>query len=291
MGEREFLERVARFVELVPLCPRLSLGISLPRESFLLLQRRDSLELLNLRTRLRVGEELSKFSQKVLPTLDVDGFLTRSESPFCGVLDAKVFDSELRPKERDDGLFTRWIRKYHPLLPVESHRRLQDYEVRRLFLARLFSLAELRETLGFMRSERELVEFHRRYKYLLMLHSPQHLKLLGNIVANREERPLEEVKSIYRLIFMETLAKSPSRRSYANVFLHLYGHMKRRLEEREKELLRQQIKGYAEGRRGLRSLFATFLEMLQRQGNAYALSQRFFQPYPPELEVEETARA
>ncbi|MCX8166185.1 MAG: YbgA family protein [Acidilobaceae archaeon] len=289
--EKELMDKIATHVELVPLCPRLSLGIQQPRQSLLLLEQNGSRELLSLKGRVRVTrKELLPFALRSIAHLEVDGFLLRSESPFCGVLDAKVLDGELRVKGRDDGLFTQCIRRFHPLLPVESHKRLLDYETRRLFFARVFSLADLRETLK-AAGERELAEFHRRHKYLLMLHSSQHLKLLGNVVANGKERPLEETKQIYRQIFMEALAKNPSRKSYVRVFLHVYNRMKRRLDERERELLKQQIHEYGEGRKGLRSLLLSFQELLRREGSSCALLQRFLQPYPPELEVIEPADA
>lgn len=279
--EEGLVRGLSEFIDVTPLCPRLSLRISYPREFFVLSELENSLEIFSPRLKLRVTEELIAFASSLLPALQVDGFLLRSESPFCGVKDAKVYGRELKVVRRDDGFFTRCVRKHQPLIPVESHGRLSDYEVRRAFFTRVFALAELRSLLA-AGKERELVEFHRRHKYLIMLHSPHHLKLLGNIAANRQRRPLEEVKRAYAAVFMEALAKKPSVRSYVNVFYHLYGHMKRRGDG---EAVRELIRSFEEGRATLRQLLSHFMFLAEKAGNSYVLSQSLFAPYPQELEA------
>lgn len=283
----DIVEKIKRYVDAIPVCPEVGIGLGVPREPLRLVSREGSVELVGLRSGARYRERMDSFSLTFLRGLEeVDGFLLKAGSPSCGLGDAKIYGPGGRVAAKGDGIFASWVKRLFPHAAVESEKRLLDYEVRRNFLTRIFSSADLRESFKTMQDADELVEFHRRYKYLLMLFSQSHLKVLGNIVANRRAAPLEEVKENYRRPFLEALSKTPSRRSYVNVFLHIYSHAKGELQPEERSYVLHLIRQFDAGAISLKSLLVYFRGFIYRYNNRYLGEQRLLSPFPEELDYE-----
>lgn len=280
----DIVEILKKFADLIPVCPEVRIGLGIPRNPLVLTKDGDNIYLVDTKTGENFTHRMVDFSKSFVSVLrDVDGFLMKSKSPSCGVGDAKVYGKGWAVVGRSDGIFTSIIRNTFPFLPIESEKRLLKYEIRRNFFTKIFSIADLRETLSKAGPE-ELVELHRRNKYILMLYGPHILKKLGRIVAERDLREPWELRIEYSKAFLEALSRNPGRGSYVNVFMHLYSHIKEDLVEREKDYVLTLIEGYRMQKGLLKTLVAYFRGFIYRLGNEYLAEQRFIEPYPEELE-------
>ncbi|MEM3746809.1 MAG: DUF523 and DUF1722 domain-containing protein [Thermoproteota archaeon] len=282
------VEALRRFADLLPVRPEIGIGLGVPRNPLVITRNGDSILLVDTKTGEDFSDSMEKFAKSFISSLaDVDGFLMKSKSPSCGVGDAKVYGKGWAAVGRSDGTFTMLMRNAFPLLPVESEKRLLKYEVRRNFFTKIFSIADLRETLSKAETD-NLVELHRRNKYILMLYNPSLLKRLGRLIAERAFREPRELKENYRRLFQKALSRNPGRGSYTNVFTHIYSHIKENLTAKEMGYILTLIDDYRMGRNHLKTLTVYFKGFIYRLGNEYLAEQRFIEPYPEELEhIEE----
>ena len=60
----------------------------------------------------------------------------------------------------------------------------------------------------------QLVKFHTINKYLLMAHSQKYLKILGNVVANHENKSIDEILVDYEKDLIPALNSAPTIKSH-----------------------------------------------------------------------------
>lgn len=282
----EFVETLKKYVTVVPVCPEVGAGLGVPRNPLALYRDGNAVYLIDLKTGEDITHRVKRYAESFLSDLvDVDGFLLKSGSPSCGIGDSKIYGRGGAVLGRSNGLFAELARSSYPLLPFESEKRLLNFGIRRNYLTRLFAISDLRISLNNINRVETVVELHRRYKYVLMLYSPHYLKILGKLVAERSHIDLHKLINLYRRYFLEALMKNPGRGSYANVFTHLYSHLKDRMSVQERDYLKSLIDEYRVGRETLKALIAYFKGFIYRLGDKYLEEQKFLEPYPPELEV------
>ncbi|MEM1683537.1 MAG: DUF523 and DUF1722 domain-containing protein [Ignisphaera sp.] len=279
-----FIEILKKYVDVVPICPEVGIGLGIPRNPLVLRKENNNIELIDTGTGSIYTKLLEKFAIDVLDKTDVDGVVLKSASPSCGVGDAKIYGPDRRVVGKGDGIFTATIKKLMPCIPIESEKRLYAYEIRVRFLTKIFSFAELRSTLSNLKSIEELVDFHRKYKYLIMLHSQESLKNLGRLIAKRKEYVSEELANRYRKEFTKALCRNPSRRSYVNVFMHIYSHLKKDLNTNERRYIIDLIERYGNCKENLKTIMIYFRGFIHRFEDSYLAEQRFLFPYPEELD-------
>jgi uncharacterized protein YbgA (DUF1722 family)/uncharacterized protein YbbK (DUF523 family) len=277
-----FLPRLAPFVELVPVCPEVEIGLGVPRPPVRLVA-------IGEQTRMRQpasGQDLTgameSFSHRFLDGLgEVDGFLLKSRSPSCGPRDVKVYREDGGPRnEREAGLFAAAVAGRFPDAVMEDEGRLTNYRLRHHFLTRLFLSARLRAL-----AERPgaLMDFHAANKLLLLAHSETGMRELGRLVANPERLHPAEVKRRYVEGFSRALARPPRARPIINALMHAMGHFSRVLIPAEKELFLQTLSEVREGRSSLEAPRALLLAWTLRYGAEWLEGQSLFHPYPAEL--------
>ena len=71
-----------------------------------------------------------------------------------------------------------------PWLPIEEDGRLNDPYIRENFITRVFALNELNQLKINNFTRQALIDFHTRYKLLLLAHSQPLYRQLGRFVAN-----------------------------------------------------------------------------------------------------------
>lgn len=194
----------------------------------------------------------------------VDGFLLKNKHPGC-----KTFIREIFKKIR--------------YVPIEDETRLDDPEIRHNFLVKVFAFAELRDTLDNLKSIRELLDFHQRYKYTLMSYSQKRLKILGRLLANQNKLELNSVVSIYKENFYEAFIKEPSRKSHINVLQHIYGYFSEYISYEEKIHFFEILEKYEEGLLPLIVPLEFVRTYSQKFEFEYLIIQRYLYPYPEEL--------
>jgi len=191
---------------------------------------------------------------------------------------------------KNAGFFGRAVAEKFFDLPREDEGRLRNFDIREHFLTQIFSLARLRQVMESGKMK-DLVEFHTRHKLLLMAYSQKELKVLGNLVANRDGKEIEELMAEYQNHFRAAIRKPPGPGPVENVLLHALGYFKEGVSPREKEFFLDSIEGYRDHRHPLGVPVAIIRSWIVRFDEPYLAGQAFFDPYPPDLiEVSDSGK-
>jgi uncharacterized protein YbbK (DUF523 family)/uncharacterized protein YbgA (DUF1722 family) len=283
----EFAEKLGYFVEYIPVCPEVEIGLGVPRAPIDLKKDNHG----NIRVfRPSTGEDFTdkmlEFSSRFLSSLgEIDGFLLKAKSPSCGVKDTLLYGEDgKKTMGKTSGLFAQKAMEYFPYLPIEDEGRLRDFWIRYYFLTRIFAFADLRE--NFKRKDKisDLLNFHKRYKYLLMLFGSQGLKTAGQLLASWNSLGIEETKRRYEKIFRESLSRKPKPSSHVNVIQHIVGHFSELLTKSEKLHISALIKKFSQGRSSLYTIIEILRNLSYRFEDEYLIRQAYLRPFPEDLE-------
>lgn len=98
----------------------------------------------------------------------------------------------------------------HPNLAAQEETRPNDPMLQENFLTRSFIYSSWQQLLTEGLTRHRLLEFHARYKYLLMAHSPAHYKSLGNLLGSMTKGDdLDLLAASYFSELMTALKKAP----------------------------------------------------------------------------------
>ncbi len=278
---------LARFVEFVPVCPELEVGLGVPRESIHLARRDGEIRLVTVKTGKDLTRDMRRWADRRLEALgkqDLSGFIFKKDSPSCGLERVRVHGGGGGVDKTGTGLFAAAVLEKWPLLPVEEEGRLNDPRLRENFIERVFAHHRWSVFRESARATGDLVRFHTAEKLLLMAHAPGEYPLLGRVVAGAKGR-LASALSEYGALFMKTLANPATSRKHANVLQHAAGYFRGVGGEAERRELARSVEDY---RRGLCPLIApiTLLRSLVRvHGVAYLAGQTYLHPHPKELMI------
>jgi len=233
-------DTLSQYVEFFPVCPEVECGLPIPRESMRLVGDAESPRLMTGNTKQdHTNRMLGWCAKKVseLEELDLYGFIFKKGSPSSGMERVKVYTDQGMPSNRGIGMFARAFMEHFPLLPVEEEGRLHDPKLRENFIEAIFVLQRWRESLSPKPTRRGFVEFHTRHKMLLMAHSPNHMKLMGKLVASLKDHGVADFRLQYQKLLMEALRLKTTRRKHTDVLMHCMGFLKKLLSSDEKKEL------------------------------------------------------
>jgi len=283
----EFAKKLSEYVNYIPVCPEVAIGMGVPRNPVILIEKDNDIKMIDPQTQKDYTEQIIQFSQDFLKNLkDIDGFLLKSKSPSCGVKSAKKYIQNNKVAVgKTNGLFAQKVIENFPDIPVEDEGRLKDNNIRRNFLVKIFSFSDLRYTLQNTKDINQLIDFHKRYKYLLMLYHQTNLKKLGQLVANWKKIGLEETKIQYETIFKKSFHKTPSVKSHINVLQHIYGHFSKNLSKKEKEYIQNLFEKAINKKIDISVVIEYIKGFAFRFENEYLMVQKYFEPYPQDLNL------
>ncbi|MEW6743631.1 MAG: DUF523 and DUF1722 domain-containing protein [Planctomycetota bacterium] len=270
----------------ISVCPELEVGMGVPREPVRLVGRAEAPRMLGHKTGADWTDSMNRYAARRVRQSDlapICGYILKKDSPSCGMERVKVYNEEGMPSKLGRGLFAQALMEHFPLLPIEEEGRLNDARLRENFIVRVFAFHRLRRLFSERFSLGRLVRFHTANKYLLLAHSPDHYKRLGQLVARAKREPPTVLRETYSRLFMEALAVRTTPRKNANVLLHILGFLKEHLGTLEKQDILAVIEDY---RRGLLPL-AVPLTLLKHYVNkhevAFIQDQIYLNPHPKEL--------
>ena len=314
---RFLTDSLAPYVDWVPFCPEVSIGLGTPREAIRLTVAG------RLVNRGGTADHTAAMAALPLPA-DLDGYVFKAKSPSCGIRaipryrddgqrgdgqrgdgqrgDGQRGDRQRGDRQRDDGqrddrqrgdglaadhagrgLYAARVLSAFPLLAAEDEGRLNDAGLREAFVERIFAAARLRSFLGGPWSARDLVAFHARHKLQLLAHDPARYRSAGRVVAAAGTAPCSQTALVYRDLFLAALASPATRGRNANALQHAYSRIGRELDRARRLDLVSRIEAYRRGEEPLSVPVALLAH--------YALSlpwlaeQTYLQPFPPSLRL------
>lgn len=244
------LQWLGPFVEWVPVCPEVEVGMGTPRESVRLEGTPDRPRMIASESKRDWTNQLESWSRSRIEDLTsapLHGYIFKRNSPSCGLYRVKVYNQAGVPERQGRGLYAATLTGKLPLLPVEEEGRLNDPGLRENFVERLFAYYRWSRLLVQDPSPARLISFHTRYKLTLLSHSPSRYRQLGRLVGNLTKRSFEEALGDYGAGLMLTLQVPASRERHVNVMHHLMGHLKDHLESSQKQEILDLIDDYRNG--------------------------------------------
>lgn len=185
--------------------------------------------------------------------------------------------------KKRSGLFAEALMKKYPNLPVEEDGRLNDEGLRENFIMRVYAYHRLNKVKENGLTMHNLIQFHSRYKYLVMAHNQEAYKSLGRLLNGSSELELEELFDFYSTEFMTAIAKPAKRLHHYNALQHIFGYLKTALTPAAKADIIKVFDRY----RNLEVNLATPLSLLNhyisQYGSEYIQNQYYLNPYPEKL--------
>ena len=276
---------LGKFVEFVPVCPEVEVGMSIPRPTIRLERRGETVHLVDPKNGVDHTEAMQRWAERKvaeLGKLDLCGYVLKKDSPSCGMERVRVY-AKGAPTKTGRGIFAAELLDRLPLLPVEEEGRLNDPELRENFVERVFAYRRLKDLFRGRWTVGDLVRFHTAEKLLLLAHDPEGYRQLGRIVARAKETPREELPARYGEIFMRSMAKPATLGKQTNVLQHMAGYFKDTLPDDEKAEMHDAIRDY---RRKLVPLVVPLTLVrhhVRKQKVAYLEGQTHLSPHPKEL--------
>jgi uncharacterized protein YbgA (DUF1722 family)/uncharacterized protein YbbK (DUF523 family) len=286
--DRFLTDHLARYVDWVPVCPEVEIGLGAPRESL----RLTTAGRLVSRGGLDHTAAVTDLARRRRADLDgVSGYVVKSRSPSCGLNSVRVHSGDTIAAAAGRGVFAAAVLAADPLLPVEESGRLNDPLLRETFVEQVFARARLARLLRPGWRMRDLIDFHARHKLQLMAHDPAGARQAGHLVAIASGRPLDEVGAGYTGLFARALAFQVSRGRHVNALQHAFGLISELLDDTRRHDILATIDGYRRGEVPL-SVPVTLLRHHAGGGSAgyaggggagYLAAQTYLDPFPAGL--------
>jgi uncharacterized protein YbgA (DUF1722 family)/uncharacterized protein YbbK (DUF523 family) len=289
-----FLQMLAAYATLRPICPEVEIGLGVPRMPIRLVDINGEDHLVQTgNENFDVTDKMIDFSEKFLNSQEkVHGFVLKFGSPSCGTSNVKVYHQGNKPsvERKTRGLFAAKVKEKFPDLVVEDEGRLKNFKIREHFLTAVFSLARWDEVKATGKMK-ELVAFHSNMKYLLMAYNQTRMRAMGKIVANHDKLTLEDVFSAYEIELRETLAHLPKKSNFINSLMHMAGYFSKTNSAAQKLFFSEMLEMYRDGRIPLSSLIMLIKSWAIRDEEQYILNQSILSPFPLALlELSDSGR-
>ena len=275
------------YVDLVPVCPEVEIGLGVPRDPLRIVRQNDSLHLIQPATGLDLTKRMESFSTRFLGSLgDVDGFILKSKSPSSAIKDARIYPNEKRVAAigHGPGVFGKAVLDNFSDKAIEDEKRLLNDRIREHFLTKLYTLAYYRR-IRESATGNALVDFQGRNKLLLTAYNQIQLHIMGRLVAERKSKPLNDTLIEYEKHLSEALRRPPKIGSNCNVLTKAAGYFTSKLTHEEKVFFLDSVEQYRSGLTPMSAPLSILKSWIVRFKEDYLAQQTFFEPFPEKLRI------
>jgi uncharacterized protein YbgA (DUF1722 family)/uncharacterized protein YbbK (DUF523 family) len=279
------VETLGAFVEYVPVCPEVEVGMGVPRPSVRLEVAEDRTRLVDPANEVDWTPAMERLVTRRAGMVDefgLSGFILKKDSPTCGPWRVRLY-AKGQATRKGVGLFAAALLDRHPLLPIEDEGRLNDPVLRENFIERVFAYRRLESFFSTRWSYGQVVAFHTREKLLLSSHDQQLYRQLGRLVADGKRLPRPAFSAQYRELFMKNLSHRATVRRHANVLQHAAGHFKQNTDAGTRRELSDLIEDYRQGLVPLIVPITLIRHLVRHHGVGALADQTYLDPHPKEL--------
>lgn len=278
---RFLTDELGPYVDWVPYCPEVSIGLGTPREPIRLTA--DG----RLVNRSGTADHTEAMTALSLPDGGLDGYVFKAKSPSCGIRAIPRYGEDGTAARHDGrGLYADRVLTAFPLLAVEDEGRLNDAGLREAFCERIFATARLRSRFSAPWSAGDLVAFHARHKLQLLAHDPARYRAAGRVVARQDQ-----AEAAYRDLFLAAMASPATLGRTANALQHAYSRIGRQLDRPRRLDLVARIEACRRGEEPLSVPVALLAHYASGGEFPWLAGQTFLRPFPPELRLRHSVSA
>lgn len=286
--DRFLTETLGRYVEYVPVCPEVEVGLPTPRETLRLVGSEANQRLVFSKSGGDITERMTGWAKRRVAQLekeDLSGFIFKSKSPSSGMERVRLYDRNGVPRKTGVGLFAKVFMEHFPLLPVEEEGRLHDPRLRENFIEIIFALRRWRGLLAQGKSAKNLINYHTSHKLLIMAHSPEIYRQMGKLVARSGELDAEILYRDYLALLMKGLRLRTTVPKQVNVLQHIFGYFKKQLSADEKQEVLGVIESYRAKQVPLVVPIILLNHFVRKYDQPYLKQQVYLNPHPIELKL------
>jgi uncharacterized protein YbgA (DUF1722 family)/uncharacterized protein YbbK (DUF523 family) len=284
----DFVEQLKDYVDFVPVCPEVEIGLGIPRDPLRIVKKEEFLHLIQPATGFDLTQQMESFSKRFLDSLrEVDGFVMKSKSPSSAIKDARIYPSEKRVAAigHGPGIFGKTVLEKFSNKAVEDEKRLLNKRIREHFLTKLYTLADFRKVRENANGN-ALVDFQGRNKLLLTAYSQIQLHEMGRLVAERSRKPIAETLVEYEKHLSAALRRPPKIGSNCNVLTKAAGYFTSKLTHEEKAFFLDSVEKYRSFIQPLSASLSILKSWIIRFNEYYLQKQTFFEPFPEKLSIQ-----
>ncbi|WP_424540176.1 YbgA family protein [Shewanella frigidimarina] len=278
-------QEIEPFFEYTTVCPEMAIGMGTPRKSIRQIRDGDVVHIRSADGTLDVTDKLNEYSQAKVEELDyLGGYILCAKSPTCGM--ERVTEYKIGTNNGSKtgvGVFAKKLMERYPLLPVEEEGRLHDLPLRENFFTRVFAYNDWKQMTQSGLTKHKLMQFHSRYKYLLMAHSPKWYRDLGPILADIQD--VKQTAQQYFEGFMTALKIIATRKNHTSTLQHIQGYFKKQLTAEQKEELSESILKYRQGLLPLLVPITLINHYVREFHTPYIQEQVYLNPHPEALKL------
>lgn len=283
--DRFITDEPSPFVEFVPICPEVAIGLGVPRQPIRLVADAGGCRAVGIHdSGLDVTDDLIRFARETSCALHkLSGYIFKSNSPSCGTEHVKLYpEGGPMPTLDGVGVYAAAVMKLAPNLPVEEESRLNDLVLRENFVERIVVYQRWQDMLHDDVDAAKLADFHTRHELTLLSRGQHAYQQLGELIANDDERPVAQLAELYVAALMQALRRPAGRRGHAGVLKHVQGYLKDKLDKSDKRKLAA-INQYRLGCLPWAVPLALLNRHLERSPDAYIAQRVYLNPHPSEL--------
>lgn len=212
--------------------------------------------------------------------LIIDNILNNSELHTNAAEDV----SQKAPSVERDRLLDTTVQEKYAWLPLIESEQLRDPALRENFIICVTALHHLNSLRTQTLTRRALIDFHSRYKLVLLAHNQPGYRKIGSFVALIHQwKDLEEFFVVYRQNLMAILQQPASRENHVNVMMHIQGYFNRQMTAEQRSETCRIIHDYRLGKVPLNVPLAELKRYLSEYPNHYLMTQQYFNLYPNNL--------
>ena len=277
---------LGQFVEYVPVCPEVEVGLGVPRESMRLVGDPERPRLITFKSKTDHTDKMVRWADKRVKALEKEnlcGFIFKSDSPSSGMIRVKVYNDKGMPHKVGVGIFARAFMNHFPSIPVEDDGRLNNPQIRENFIQQIFTMKRWREIDTGRANMGKLVDFHTRNKLLLLSHSQKHYRMMGKLVAAGKQLPISDLYRQYQGMLLDALKLKTTIKKNINVLQHLMGYFKKELSADEKQELLETFEHYRREQVPLIVPITLINHYVRKYQQPYLKHQTYLHPHPLEL--------
>lgn len=282
--DRFLSDTLGQFVEWVPVCPEVAIGLGVPRPPIRLVGSPEAPRAVGVKDNsLDVTVKLAAYGRQQARQLDdLSGYIFKSKSPSCGIERVKIYQRTGIPAKKGRGIYAEAFLANQPWLPAEEEGRLSDLRLRENFIERVFAYRRWQGLVANGLTASRLVDFHTRHKLALMAHDVESYRTLGRLVAQAGRRAPKELGHDYISRFMAAMTRLATPARHANVLMHLMGFLKKELDAMDKAELLELIHAYRHGVLPLASPLTLLKHHFRRYPDPHIACQTYLHPDPRE---------
>jgi uncharacterized protein YbgA (DUF1722 family)/uncharacterized protein YbbK (DUF523 family) len=283
--QRYLTDLLGDFVDFVPVCPEVEVGMGVPRPTVRLELQHDRVRMVDPKNGVDWTSAMERYSRRRTAELldeDLCGFVLKKNSPTCGIERVKLY-RDTGPRKDGVGLFARVLGDRFPFLPMEEEGRLNDPALRENFVTRIFAYRRLKDAFAPRWRVGGIVAFHTREKLLLRAHDEVSYRALGRLVADAKRLPRPAFAAEYQERFMLALARRATVRKNTNVLQHIVGFVRSVGDETGRNELAEVIADYRAGLVPLIAPITLIRYLARRHEQPLLLESSYLSPHPKEL--------